>query len=75
MKRGDIHDRMVCIAYAEAWRAGCPCSVEVILKRMTGAPAKVITAAMVRACGRGYVDYGVSLRCGWLTDKGRALVA
>lgn len=29
---------------------------------------------MERASGRGYIDYGVSLRSGWVTDKGNQLI-
>lgn len=35
---------------------------------------KDVTDEMVCAADRGYVEYGVSLRTGWLTDKCRALL-
>lgn len=47
---------------------------EAILKERTGQPEKVCYRAMERACDRGLLDYGVSLRSGWLTDKGKALL-
>jgi len=37
-------------------------------------PPKVAQAAMERAYDRGLVDYGVSLRSGWLTKAGLHLL-
>lgn len=76
----DISDKQVCEAYAEAERQRGPDWNRhydfpyVILQRMTGQPEKVCYRAMERASDRGYIEYGVSLRTGWLTDKGRALI-
>lgn len=39
-----------------------------------GCPEKVAYRACERACDNGLIEYGVSLRTGWLTDKGRALL-
>lgn len=39
-----------------------------------GCPEKVAYAACERACDNGLIEYGVSLRTGWLTDKGKALL-
>lgn len=44
------------------------------LMRRTGECMKVCYRAMERACDRGYLEYGVSLRTAWLTDKGKALL-
>ena len=44
------------------------------LRDLTGEHPKVCMAAMERAERRGLIEYGVSLRSGWLTDKGRALL-
>lgn len=38
-----------------------------------GCPEKVAYSAMERAYDRGLIEYGVSLRTGWITDKGIAL--
>lgn len=75
MKRSDITDAQVCEAYRR-WRAECPYgkTAEVHLMEMTGAPIKVAYAAMERASDRDLVNYGVSLRTGWLTEKGLALL-
>jgi hypothetical protein len=35
-----------------------------------GASEKVAYSACERACKNGLIDYGVSLRTGWLTEKG-----
>lgn len=44
------------------------------LAGMTGAPEKVTYAACERACDRDLIEFGVSLRTGWLTEKGKALL-
>lgn len=80
MATKDITDKQVCEAYAEAerqrgpeWENDYEYPYE-ILMRITGEPEKVCYRAMERADERGYVEYGVSLRTGWLTDKGKALL-
>jgi hypothetical protein len=40
----------------------------------TGQPEKVCFRATERAERRGLIEYGVSLRTGWLTATGRALL-
>lgn len=35
---------------------------------------KQADAILEKAADRGYIEYGVSARTGWLTDKGRALL-
>jgi len=45
-----------------------------ILEAETGQPEKVCYRAMERADRRGLLEYGVSLRTAWLTDKGKALL-
>ena len=45
------------------------------LAAATGAPEKVTYAACERAHDRDLIDYGVSLRTGWLTEKGKTLLA
>jgi hypothetical protein len=42
-----------------------------IIMEETGAPEKVVYAAMEREERKGYLEYGVSLRTAWLTDKGK----
>lgn len=73
MKRSDVTDAMVCAAYVE-WSQRKAEFVDAILCRTTGAPVKVVYAAMERAYDRDLVECGVSLRSGWLTDKGLALL-
>lgn len=81
MATKDITDKMVCEAYAEAERQrGTSDELidyeypYVILQRVTGECEKVCYRAMERALGRGFIEYGVSLRTGWLTKEGRALL-
>lgn len=45
-----------------------------ILMRETGQPEKVCYNAMERAANRDYIDYGVSVRTAWPTEKGYALI-
>jgi len=46
-----------------------------ILVEWTGQPEKVCIAAMWRAFDRELIEYGISLRSGWLTPKGVKLLA
>jgi hypothetical protein len=45
-----------------------------ILMEWTGLSFKECYGAMERAERRGLIDCGVSLRSGWLTDKGKELL-
>lgn len=76
MARKDITDKQVCEAvrdckstnHREFW------PYELLAQR-TGECEKVCYAAMERAYDRDYIEYGVSLRSGWLTEEGRRLIA
>ena len=73
MARKDVPDLLVCQAYSNYKRIGeWPMT---FLKRLTGEPEKVIWRAMERSSERGFINYGVSLAFGWLTDKGEDLIA
>jgi hypothetical protein len=83
MATKDITDRQVVAAYEEAMKQRaastgrdpfCPWP-EDVLSVTTGQPYKVCYRAMERACDRGLVEYGVSLHAGWLTEKGKELLA
>lgn len=71
MKRADITDAMICRAYARARREGDPIA---IIAAETGAPYKMAWRAAERAMTHGLINYGVSLRGGWLTEKGIELI-
>lgn len=45
-----------------------------LLAERTGECEKVCYRAIERAYDRGLVEFGTSLRSGWLTDEGRALI-
>lgn len=45
-----------------------------LLAERTGECEKVCYRAMERAFDRGLIEYGTSLRSGWLTDDGLALI-
>src|SRR5271154_7100730 len=83
MSRKDVTDAMVVAAYAERirLRAGppidgattVPYAYEILMER-TGLSFKECYRACERALDHGLIEYGVSLRCGWLTDKGNELL-
>jgi len=52
-------------------RDGCPIKM---LSKKTGECQKVVYRAMERAYEKDYLECGVSLRCGWVTDKGKELI-
>lgn len=73
MKTSDISDLQVIQAYAEWTRYRLDCPDEILALKLN-APPKVVYRSMERVAAKGYVDYGVSLRTGWLTDKGKAII-
>ena len=79
--RKDITDYMVCKAYEimqyqkekSNWTQYD--TAEIILqKTYPTAPEKIIYAALERAYEHGLIEYGVSLRTGWLTSRGKKLL-
>ena len=68
MKRKDISTLIV----LEAAKNHAGMMTWECIKEITGAPEKIIYAAMQREDDRGYLEWGVSLRTAWLTDKGKA---
>lgn len=64
-----ISDALVCLAYAMARRSDSKWP-DWFLHDWTGQPEKVCIKATEKADRDGYIDYGVSLRSGWLTNKG-----
>ena len=73
MHHTEITDKMVCAAVQEyqANRDNFP--YEILAKR-TGKPENLCYKAMIRAERRELIEYGVSLRTGWLTEKGIGLL-
>ena len=74
MATKDITDKQVLMAYLESKKEPRRCPSE-ILAGMTGQPEKVCWCAMERTYRRELIEYGVSLRCAWLTEKGLELIA
>lgn len=70
MSRKDISDLDVCRAYRDSAASKWALYPYELLKHWTGEPFKVCYQAMERADDRRLVEYGVSLRMGWLTEKG-----
>jgi hypothetical protein len=83
LHRKDISNHHVCLAYIEAERindarpdkalfTGDPAvfPYDVLMGWFPACPFKIIYRAMERACRAGLIEYGVSLRTGWLTADG-----
>ena len=70
-KRSDVSDREVCLACRR--RSTHEFITDELAKRFPGCPPKVLYAALERACRRGLIEYGVSMRTGWLTPEGEEL--
>lgn len=75
MATKDISDKQVLLAVLKSRLTDFTPWPYEILAAETGECEKVCFRAMERADRRGLLDYGVSLRTAWLTDKGKALVA
>lgn len=79
MATKSITDLQVAQAYAQ-WRLELESTPNqardalTILQLITKEPPKVCYRAAERADKRGLIDYGTSLRTGWLTDKGNQLL-
>jgi len=74
MSRKDISDKWVCKAYQVSRFSSPRIWPEELLHKWSNEPIKVCERAMERALMRGYIDFGVTLRTGWLTDKGLKLL-
>lgn len=74
MATKDISDIQVINAYIQSRQSNFDEWPYDLLQRTTGQPVKVCYRAMERAASRGFIDYGISLRTGWVTDKGMALL-
>jgi hypothetical protein len=81
MSRKDISDYQVLLAYKACRSAinnhknGIDIWPEQLLSEVMKQHVKVCYRAMERACDRGYIEYGVSLRSGWITEEGMKLLA
>lgn len=74
MKRSDISNIEVCQAVAEYQRVQGNFPYE-ILARKFNCSEKLAYSACERAEKKDLIDYGVSLRTGWLTEKGKQLLS
>ena len=76
MATKNITDKQVVLAYAEYHKNSNSAPIKWpydYLVEWTGECEKVCFKAMERAEERGYIDSGVSLRTGWITEKGQNL--
>lgn len=74
-----ITDYLVCKAFQKWLDVQKKDTLEIVfadhfLMEMTGKSEKECLAAMEKAADLGLVEYGVSLRSGWLTHKGYNLI-
>lgn len=77
MARRHISDKQVVEAYIECNKTKFTNERKYpyeLLSELTGQPEKVCYRAMERAEDRGYIGSGVTLRSGWVTDKGMELL-
>lgn len=70
----DISDLQVVQAYLDSKANGQKKWPYELLAERTGEPEKVCYRACERAANKGYIEYGVSLRAGWITDAGKSLM-
>lgn len=75
MKRSDISDLEVCRAVAEyqkdIWKSPFP--YEALAKKFN-CDEKLAFSACERAYDNDLIEFGTSLRTGWLTEKGENLL-
>lgn len=77
MATKDVPDTLVCQVVSEmADEPSAPDRHNLIdrLMERTGQCEKVCYSAAFRSAGRDLIEYGVSVRWPWLTDKGNALL-
>lgn len=75
MKTSDITDLEVCEAVQKAHENLWKEYAYQIIAKKRGCAEKVAYRAMERASDHGLINFGVSLRTGWLTDKGQILIS
>ncbi len=73
MATKNITDKQVVLAYIEFKKNSGKYPYDYLME-WTGECEKVCFKAMERAEERGYIDCGVSLRTGWITEKGQSLI-
>ena len=73
MATKDISDIKVCEAIRE-YQLNNSIYADEILMKMTNQVRKVCIKAMERAENKDLIEYGVSLRTAWLTNKGLELL-
>jgi hypothetical protein len=69
LSKKDISDLQVVKAYKQCRNENLSRWPYEILQEITGQCEKVCLSAMERSYNRGYIDYGVSLRSGWVTGN------
>lgn len=73
MKRSDISDYEVCLAVEDFQKTMGNFPYEVLARKFN-CDEKLAYSACKRAEENGLIEYGVSLRTGWLTEKGKQVL-
>lgn len=73
MNRKDISDGAIVVAFMLAKNLEQK-PYFVLGVMFPDASPKVVEAAVARAVDRGLIEFGVSQRFGWVTEKGRCMV-
>jgi hypothetical protein len=74
MATKNITDEMVVDAVNRTWGIASAVWPYELLSKETGECEKVCYRAMERADRHGLIEWGVSLRSGWLTPRGKKLL-
>ncbi len=69
MKRSDIPTKAVLMACNKFHKERGLSPFQILINEFN-APEKVVYAAMERESKKGLIEYGVSLRLAWITEKG-----
>ena len=63
------------LEYQNKWQKNCAKSIDMpYCYEALPYPDKVIFRKMEKLFDQGYLEYGVSLRTAWLTEKGKELI-
>ena len=74
MKRSDITNEKVCEAVEQYQKDKDKFPYEILAEKFN-CSEKLAYSACERAAKNGLIEYGVSLRTGWLTEKGKEILS
>ena len=65
----DLSELEILEAVERSGSSDCPCAGMALTEKW---PVKVVNAKMTALVNKNLLDYGVSVRCAWLTEAGKA---